>query len=186
MTAFRGFIAIDIEAFPKIVEFFNKIKNSGANVKVVELKNVHITLKFLGNTDENLIDKIEQIIKDSIEGIEPFEINLKGAGVFPNLNYMKVMWIGIENGEKISEIAKKIDEQLSKLGFEREKRKFSAHLTIARIRSARNKEKLQQIIEKYREVEFGMLNVESIKLKKSELTQKGPIYSTLKDVKLVH
>jgi len=184
MTHFRGFIAIDIEAFPKTVDFVNEVRNSGANIKAVELKNIHITLKFLGETNENLIDEIEKIIKDSIEGIEPFEIELKGAGVFPNLNYMKVMWIGIEHGEKIGEISKKIDEQVSKLGFEREKRKFSAHLTIARIKSAKNKEKLQQIIEKYREAEFGKMKVESIKIKKSDLTPKGPIYTTLKDVKL--
>jgi 2'-5' RNA ligase len=97
---------------------------------------------------------------------------------------MKVLWIGIEQAEIVGEIAKKIDEQVSKFGFEREKRKFSAHLTIARIKSAKNKEKLQQIVEKYRQGEFGNMNVESIKLKKSDLTPKGPIYTTLKDVKI--
>ena len=184
MTHFRGFIAVDIEASQKLVEFVTEIKNSGANVKVVELKNIHITLKFLGNTDENLIDKIENIMKDSVKKIKPFEIQFKEAGVFPNLNYMKVMWIGIEHGEKIGEIAKIIDSEVTKLGFEPEKRKFSAHLTTARIRSAKNKEKLQQIVEKYREVDFGKFQVESIKLKKSDLTPQGPIYTTLKDVKL--
>jgi 2'-5' RNA ligase len=184
MPHFRGFIAIDIEAFPKIVEFINEIKGSGAIVKTVELKNIHITLKFLGNTDENHIGKIENIIKESVEDIEPFEINLKGAGVFPNMNYMKVMWIGIESGDIIGNIAKIINEQLSKLGFEKEKRGFSAHLTIARIKSAKNKEKLKQILEKYRDIDFGSFNVESIKLKKSDLTPKGPIYTTLKDIKI--
>jgi len=184
MPHFRGFIAIDIEPFTKIVDFVNEIKKSGASVKIVELKNIHITLKFLGNTDEDLIEKIENIIKDSLENIEPFEIELKGAGVFPNMNYMKVIWIGIEPVDLLGSIAKRIDEQLSKLGFEKEKRKFSAHLTIARIKSAKNKEKLKQILEKYQEVNFGKINIESIKLKKSDLTPKGPIYTTLKDVKI--
>lgn len=184
MPHFRGFIAIDIEAFPKIVDIVNEIKKSGAFVKTVELKNIHITLKFLGNTEEGHIEKIENIIKDSLKDVEPFEIELKGAGVFPNMNYMKVMWIGIKPEELIGSIAKKIDEQLSKIGFEKEKRRFSAHLTIARIKSAKNKDKLQQILEKYQEVEFGKFNIESIKLKKSDLTPKGPIYTTLKDVKL--
>jgi 2'-5' RNA ligase len=184
MPHFRGFIAIDIEPFPKIVDFVNQIKESGASVKTVELKNIHITLKFLGNTDEDHIEKIENIIKDSLEGIEPFGIDLKGAGVFPNMNYMKVMWIGIEPIDLLASIAKKIDENLSKLGFEKEKRPFSAHLTIARIKSAKNKEKLKQIMEKYQEIDFGSINVESIKLKKSDLTPKGPIYTTLKDVRI--
>jgi len=113
----------------------------------------------------------------------PFEISLKGAGFFPNQNYIKVIWIGIENTEQLGKIAYKIDDQTLKLGYDREKRKFSAHLTIARVKSAKNKDKLIQIIEKYKEVEFGKIIVDSIKLKQSELTPKGPIYTTLKDIK---
>jgi 2'-5' RNA ligase len=94
------------------------------------------------------------------------------------------MWIGIKNGVQIGKIASKIDEQISGLGFKKEKRDFSAHLTIARVRSAKNKEKILQIIEKYRDMEFGNFKVNYIKLKKSELTSKGPIYTTLREIKL--
>jgi 2'-5' RNA ligase len=184
MTKFRGFIAIEIDSFPKIIELENEIKKSGAIVKFVEPQNIHITLKFLGDTDENLIDKIVEMLTESVKNIKPFEIILKGAGVFPNQNYIKVMWIGIENTEQMGKIAYKIDEQVSELGYEREKRKFSAHLTIARVKSAKNKEKLIQIIEKYKEIEFGKIKVDSIKFKQSELTPKGPIYTTLKEIKL--
>jgi 2'-5' RNA ligase len=184
MSKFRGFIAIDIDSFSKLIQFENEIKNTGANVKLVEPKNIHITLKFLGDTNEEYIDQIEDIIKKAVKETNPFEIQLKGAGVFPNQNYIKVMWIAIKKGEPIVEIAKKIDEQISKLGFKREKRGFSAHLTIARVKSAKNKEKLIQIIEKYSDIEFGIIKVDSIKLKMSELTPKGPIYTTLKEIKL--
>ena len=184
MTKFRGFIAIDIGPFQKIIDFENDIKKSGAEVKLVEPENIHITLKFLGETEEKLLESLEEIIKESIKEIPPFEIQLIGAGVFPNQNYMKVLWIGIKKGEKIGEIVKKIDEKTSKLGFEKEKRHFSPHLTIARIKSAKNKEKLIQIIENYQEIEFANVSVKSIKLKKSDLTPKGPIYTTLKEVKL--
>jgi 2'-5' RNA ligase len=87
-------------------------------------------------------------------------------------------------GEKLSSIAQKIDEDLSKVGFKKEKRKFSPHLTIARVRSAKNKEKLLRIIEKYTDTKFAEINVNSIKLKKSVLTEKGPIYTNLKDIRL--
>jgi 2'-5' RNA ligase len=184
MSKFRGFIAIDIEPFPKLVQFENEIRNTGANVKLVEPENVHITLKFLGDTDEGYIDQIGEIIKDAVKETDSFEIQLKGAGVFPNQNYIKVMWIGIKNGVQIGKIASKIDEQISGLGFKKEKRDFSAHLTIARVRSAKNKEKILQIIEKYRDMEFGNFKVNYIKLKKSELTSKGPIYTTLREIKL--
>jgi len=184
MSKFRGFIAIDIGSFPKLVEFENEIKKTGADVKLVDPNIVHITLKFLGDTDENLVEKIEEIMKNSVEEIKPFEMQLIGTGVFPDQKYMRVAWIGIKNGEQIGKIANKIEEQVSKLGFEKENREFSAHLTIARIRSAKNKEKLLQVIEKYKDVTFGNSKVDSIKLKKSELTPKGPIYTTLKEVKL--
>jgi len=183
MSKFRGFIAIDIDSFPKLVQFENEIKNSGANVKLVEPENIHITLKFLGDTNEEYADRIDEIMKDAVKDSNPFEIKLKGAGVFPNQNYIKVMWIGMENGEQIGEIANKIDEKISELGFEKERRRFSAHLTIARVKSAKNKEKLLELIEKYRDIEFGSLKVDTIKLKKSELTPKGPIYTMLKEVK---
>lgn len=184
MPKFRGFIAIEIYAFPGLIEFEKEIKKTGANVKLVEPENVHITLKFLGNTEEEQIDEIERIIKDAVKEINSFHIQLKGAGVFPNQNYIKVIWIGIEHGEEIAAIAHKIDEQLSRLGFKKEKRGFSPHLTIARVKSAKNKEKLLQIIEKYKDVEFGDIEVDSIKIKKSDLTPKGPIYTTLRKIKI--
>ena len=184
MSKFRGFIAIDIGPFQKLVKFGNEIKNCGVSVKLVEPENIHITLKFLGDISEDHINKIEEIMKNSVKNIDSFEISLKNVGVFPNQNYIKVVWIGIENGEKIAQIAKNIDEGLSKLGYKKEKRGFSAHLTVARVRSAKNKDKLLKIIEKYRDIEFFDIKVESIKLKKSDLTPKGPIYTTLKDVKL--
>ena len=123
-------------------------------------------------------------MKESVEGIEPFNIQLKGTGVFPNPNYIKVIWIGIQNGEQIIPIAQKIDEKISKLGFKKEKRKFSPHLTIGRVKSAKNKDKIIKIIDKYRDVQFADLKVEFLKLIRSELTPKGPIYTTIKEIKL--
>jgi 2'-5' RNA ligase len=184
MPKFRGFIAIDIQTNKKLLEMENEIKNSEADLKLVEPENIHITLKFLGDTDEENIDEIEEIIKNSVKGINAFNIKLKGSGVFPNKNYMKVIWIGLENAEKIIEIAEKMDKQLENLGFTPEKRGFSAHLTIARVRSSRNKEKLLQVIEKYKDAEFSIIDVNSIKLKKSDLTPKGPIYTNLREIKL--
>ena len=184
MSKFRGFIALDLGVPSKIMEIENEIKKTGANIKLVEPKNMHLTLKFLGDTNEELIDEIEKIIKESVEGIEPFNIQLKGTGVFPNPNYIKVIWIGIQNGEQIIAIAQKIDEKISKLGFKKEKRKFSPHLTIGRVKSAKNKDKLITVLEKYKDIEFADIKIHSITLKKSDLTPKGPIYTNLKEIEL--
>jgi len=182
MSMFRGFIAIEINATPSIVEFEKEIRTTGADVKLVEPQNIHITLKFLGDVDETLIDEIERIMKDAVKEIKPFSMKLNGAGVFPNNNYVRVIWIGIKEAQIIETIVKTIDEHLSKLGFKKEKRGFSPHLTIARVKSAKNKQRLLETIEKYTNVEFSIQEVKSIKLMKSDLTSAGPIYATIKDV----
>lgn len=184
MTKFRGFIAIDINVTPNVLNLLQDITNSNADVKLVEPQNIHITIKFLGDVREDNIDEIEQIMKDSVKEIEPFKLKLSGTGVFPNQNYIRVVWIGIKDSEIIEIISRSIDERLSQLGFKREKRGFSAHLTIGRVKTAKNKQLLLKAIENYKDFEFSIQEVKSIKLKKSDLTPKGPIYTTLREVKL--
>jgi 2'-5' RNA ligase len=184
MSIFRGFIAIDINATPQISIFEKEIVKTGADVKLVEPENIHITVKFLGDTDENYIDTIEQSIKESVLLIKPFSITLKGTGVFPNQNYIKVIWIGIIDDGNIETIARAIDEKLTPLGFKKENRGFSPHLTVGRLKTARNKNQLLKVIENYSAMEFTIQHVQSITLKKSELTPTGPIYTTLKEVPL--
>jgi len=184
MTKFRGFIAIDVNTTPNILNLLKDITNSNADVKLVEPQNIHITLKFLGDVEKDNIDDIEQIMKDSVKEIEPFTIKLNGTGVFPNQNYIRVVWMGIKDAEIIETISRSIDERLSQLGFKREKRGFSAHLTIGRVKTAKNKQLLLKAIEDYKDSEFSTQEINSIKLKKSDLTPKGPIYTTLREVKL--
>jgi 2'-5' RNA ligase len=184
MSTFRGFISIDIKATPQIILFEKEMAKSGADIKLVEPENIHITIKFLGDTDENYIDTIEQSIKESVLSIKPFLIKLKGTGVYPNQNYIKVIWIGITDDGNIETIARAIDEKLEKLGFKKENRGFSPHLTVGRVKTARNKVQLLKVIENYQTVEFTIQNIQSITLKKSELTPNGPIYTTLREVSL--
>lgn len=184
MSIFRGFIAIDITATPQILTFENEIIKTDADVKLVEPENIHITLKFLGDTDEKYIEPIEQSMKEAVKTIKPFPITLRGTGVFPNQNYVKVLWVGIIDNGQIEPIAHAIDLSLAPLGFKKETRGFSPHLTIGRVKTARNKEKLLNIIQQYHEEAFTVQEVKSIVLKKSELTPKGPIYTSLKEVHL--
>jgi RNA 2',3'-cyclic 3'-phosphodiesterase len=184
MQKIRAFIAVEIPISKEIHQVLNELKKTQIDAKIVETQNMHLTLKFLGDTDEKLIDDIGKIIKNSAKNIPPFQIALKSIGVFPNQNYIKVAWIGVENTENLKQIAETIDSKLQNLGFEKEKRPFSAHLTIARIKSAKNKEKLIDLINKYQNTEFQQIKIDKILLKKSTLTPKGPIYTNLKEIKL--
>lgn len=186
MTTFRGFIAVDVTTTPFITEFEHNITKSGADVKLVDPTIIHITLKFLGDTDEKHIETIEQQMKESIQGIQPFAIQLIGTGVFPNQNYMKVVWIGIENSEPLKKITNNLNQTLEPLGFTKEKKDFSPHLTIGRVKTAKNKQQLLSLIQQYSNTDFGTQEINIIKLKKSDLTPRGPIYTTLKEIKLTN
>ena len=168
----------------KVIEITDDMRKTGADLKIVKPENMHITLKFLGDIDESLVGDIEGIIRGTVHGLKPFEITLKGMGFFPNEKYIKVVWIGVENGEQIQRIATGIDVQLSKLGFKRERRGFSPHITVARLKSSRNKDRLLSIVERYKNFRFKEAVVDSVKLKKSDLKPSGPVYTDILEIKL--
>ena len=181
---FRAFIAVEVPVSQELEDFSKAIKGTDAPLKIVNLAKVHITMKFLGDTDESLVPEIEEVMKNAISGIQPFTMKLKGSGAFPNLNRISVVWAGMENADALGEIARKIDTGLATLGFQPERRKFSPHVTIARVKGSKNKERLADTITQFQNKEFGEIPVDKIILKKSVLTPQGPIYSDVVRVKL--
>jgi len=183
MSTFRGFIAVEIPSNKKIQDLENAITQTQANVKLVELHNIHITLKFLGDVPDHQTDSIEKIMVSSVQNMKTFQLTLGNTGVFPNTNYMKILWIGIQDNNTLSAIASALEKGLEPLGFPKEKRTFSPHLTLGRVRTAEHKDKLIAVLERYAHEQFGEYTINAIQLKKSDLTPKGPIYTTIKTVK---
>ena len=180
----RSFIAFDISE-PNILRGITEVQGllqaTGADLKIVEPQNIHITMKFLGDIRSSMIDDVHDVMKNVY--VKAFDVGLKNVGVFPSLSRMNVVWIGITNGfEELSRIAESLETGLKNLGFPPENRKFSAHLTIIRVKSAKNKDVLVHKIDDLVGLEFGSIRVNSLKLKKSVLTPSGPIYSTLREV----
>ncbi|MFN7170872.1 MAG: RNA 2',3'-cyclic phosphodiesterase [Candidatus Omnitrophota bacterium] len=179
----RTFIAIEIPEIlcAEFAQLQEELKKAEADIKWVEPKNMHLTLKFLGDTEETKITKIKESLQKISQKANSFEINFRGLGAFPNLESPRVLWIGIEKGkDKLFELATKIEDELKILGFPKEKRQFSAHLTLGRIRSFKNREKLKTTIKE--KVNFKARNkmyLKEIVLFKSQLTPSGPIYTCL-------
>ena len=144
--ASRAFIAVEVPFSAELEKFSLAVKSSDASVKMVNLVNVHITLKFLGDILEDRVPEIEDAMRDAVTGTKPFTMCMKGSGAFPNLGRISVVWAGMEGAEPLLEIARKLDSNLAKLGFEPEKRKFSPHVTVARVRDNRNIRELAEII----------------------------------------
>ncbi|MCD6147655.1 MAG: RNA 2',3'-cyclic phosphodiesterase [Thermoplasmata archaeon] len=179
----RSFISIDVGAMDSLVSFEDELRKTGVSIKLVEPENIHLTLKFLGEIDEEMVPKIEEVMKEAVSGISPFTVELKGTGAFPNTDYIKVIWVGMKDDGEMKKIAGVLEDGLQKYGFKKEKR-FTPHVTLARVRSAKGKEMLKELINKNAERHFGEIKVEGIKLKKSELRREGPLYTTLLEVRL--
>lgn len=181
---FRGFISVDIDANEEIKKFMDELEQTRAPLKMVDRDKIHITVKFLGDTEREKVNDIAETVRDVLSGYERFALNLKGVGAFPHLDYMKVVWVGVENEEEITEIAHEVEEEMVPLGFSRMDKGFSPHITVARVKGGKNKGKLQSVLRQYQEYYFGPQKVTKLKLKESVLKKKGPEYKTLEEMYL--
>ncbi|MGB9636025.1 MAG: RNA 2',3'-cyclic phosphodiesterase, partial [Thermoplasmata archaeon] len=170
----RAFIAVEIHPTEEIVALNEKLRKTGCELKLVDLSQIHVTLRFLGNIDENQIEPIAGVIRRCASEKE-FLVKLRGMGAFPNLNYINVIWIGISNPDELSRMASCINEKLKEIGFPEEDKPFAPHITLARVKSKKNLGELQKLIKENINMNFGDVKISAVILKKSELTQKGPV-----------
>ena len=186
----RTFIAIELSDNIKdsLAQTQSHLKYAGADVKWVEPSNIHLTLKFLGEIDEKTCEKVQAILDEVAAATQSFEISLKDVGVFPKIEFPRVIWAGLDKGAKESTaLAEKINTELStRIGFDKDTRDFAAHLTIGRVRSGKNKAGLKEKIESFRDstnMSQGSEKISSVILFQSTLTPTGPIYTKLHEAK---
>ena len=175
----RTFVAIEVNN-KDVLNSIHKIQTElNIKAKPVELHNMHFTVQFLGEVSEETIGKIYDAL-NSIE-FSSFSISFASVGVFPKPNSPRVILIGVTDGiNELEKLAEMIRSKLSHIGFSPDK-KFKPHVTIFRVK---NKiEDLSSKLEKFSSCSFGKQLVSEIKLKKSELTYQGPIYTDLLVVK---
>ncbi len=178
----RAFIAVDVDSrlSYKIQKIQRDLKKTRAPLKMVEPENLHFTFKFFGEVTPSLTDQIVSLMQEKLEKYQSFPLHIKGTGVFPKMDYMRVIWLGIEDPHQFSELQKDLDQEFSKMGFKKEK-SYIPHLTIARVKGPQNKELLKEKIMELESIEIGKMTVEKLVLKKSELTPVGPIYTDVKE-----
>ncbi len=181
----RCFVAVDIEdgsLIQKIIGVQGQLSATRADVKCVEPENIHFTLKFLGDVPESQVQGVQDVVSEI--AFQPFRLGVNGVGVFPNLKRPRTIWAGVDEGvSEIAEVHGVLDRALGNLGFERERRKFHPHATICRVRSGKNRDLLVDALMFLSDVAFGGMEVRNIRLKKSVLTSRGPIYTILAESK---
>jgi len=185
MTEFiRSFLAFDIEN-PEVIERMETAQNllvrTGADLRLVQPRNIHLTIRFLGGIQPQLVEKVFEEMKKV--QFTPFEARIAGLGAFPDLHYPRVVWAGITDGaDQLKDVFSQLEPRLQRLGFAPDPKGFSPHLTIARVRSGKNKSQLADLVAKNANYNFGTVKAQCLRLKRSILSPKGPTYSTLKEI----
>ncbi len=177
----RTFIAVDFDN-PQIVsraqEVQRKLMESGVVMKPVEPKNLHVTLWFFGELDPSRLRLVLENAKQV--KFKPFKVEVKGVGYFPGGSRVNVIWLGIDDPSNgLKNILDQLLEKLTRLGFRYDDRGFTPHLTIGRVKYVKNKQAVLRTLSELKEMYFGEQRVDRFEVKKSVLTQRGPIYSDL-------
>lgn len=178
----RTFIAIELnkETHSELSLLQAALKKSDADVKWAEPELIHLTLKFLGYIGDAKVKEVQKILSEVIKNLKPFVLSLKGIGAFPKLDYPRVIWVGVDEGkDEASQLARDLEDKLEKIGILKEDREFHPHITLGRVKSPKNKDRLKSIIETTKFEPSSKIAVDHLTLFKSQLTPQGPIYTPL-------
>ena len=176
----RLFISIDIpeEIKNKIIQIQKKISASSPSIKPTSRDNLHITLKFLGEVHEDYVNKLVNIISETLKNTKPFTLSLKGIKYFGNPRFIKIIYIGLSRGlHETKDLMNSLNSSLKHI--RKEEKEPIPHVTIFRVPFNASSESLLHTLSSLSDTEFGEFNVKEIKLKKSVLTPEGPVYSDI-------
>ena len=181
----RVFIAFE---FPlEIVQALDGVSQSFQHMQLhavrwVNAKNMHLTLRFLGDTYPDRLEAVKMMLTEVCARYDPFEISIEGSGVFPNFRSPRVVWVGIHAPEELRHLQSAIEKGCREAGFIGEERLFKPHLTLGRVSEYASAEDIAKISSVIQKTQVGMLGkcvLKSLSLIKSDLNPGGPVYSPL-------
>ena len=182
----RTFIAVEIPfSIQKSIQYqVDQLRNliGESPVRWVPAKNIHLTLKFLGDVSQADVDVINEIIRIEAQTHPSFDISIGGLGSFPNSKRTRVLWIKIQAPTELEALQREIESACTRAGFRPEIRPFSPHLTIGRVRrgvTSSDQLNIHKVLSEIKIDSLGTARVDSIHLFKSELKPSGAIYSKL-------
>ena len=182
----RIFIALKVEPDHTLLTMISSLKSglSTENIKWINPENIHVTLAFLGDTEEEMIKIISEMLKGVCEGSGTFELIIRGSGVFKNLSDPRIIWTGIEPSGKLVKLHEIVVKGLKNTGIKLEEQPFNPHLTIGRIKFLKDRNVLKTILDKYQNTEIQIVPVSEVILYESILLQTGPVYKSIEKYKL--
>jgi RNA 2',3'-cyclic 3'-phosphodiesterase len=182
----RIFIAIKIEPGETLSGMIYALKTGlrKDDIKWTNPGNIHITLSFLGDTEEEMIRAVSTMLKEKCEGFGKFELIIKGSGVFKSLAEPRVIWTGIEPSPELVHLNELIKNGLKNTGIRIEDRPFNPHLTLGRIKSIKDKNVLKSVLDKYQNLEIQKTVIDEVILFESILLNTSPVYKPISKYKL--
>jgi len=184
----RTFIAVNLDKTvrDRVIALQETFLRTGTDVKWTEKENLHVSLLFLGEVDERSVVQVCRIVKDCCATQPPFVMTIEKAGCFPNPRRPRVLWVGVGAGAaELCNLHDSLETPLLELGcYRREERQYTPHITLGRVKSDHPTEKLSAALVKRAEWQGGEMTVREVHVLSSELTSKGPIYTTLSRAKL--
>jgi len=160
------------------------LKRTNADISWVRAANLHITLKFLGDTEEDRIRAIEEGLARVSGVCRSFSLRFSGVGTFPGGKRPRVVWVDAEDSQGLTILKQIVEDKLASIGIVSDDRPFSPHLTIGRVRSLRNLPSLLRAMEELNDRDFGMMDVQAFSLMRSTLRPTGAEYSPIKEFPL--
>ena len=183
----RVFIAVEVNQSVKqsLAKVKDLLRDCALEIKWVEDFNFHITLKFLGEISDDKIEEVKKVLEKIAAKRQAFAIEISGLGAFPKLDFPRVIWAGVNQGEeKIMQLQNEIEEKMIELDFTPEKHDYTPHITLGRVK---DKGKEELLSDKLKEFPFSFSErdrVSAITLFASELTAQGPKYKVLESFEL--
>jgi 2'-5' RNA ligase len=176
----RLFVALEIPAAVRdnLATLIKELRNAELKVRWVRAENLHVTLKFLGETPFEKLEEIRNALS-AVHSEQPVELDFRGLGFFPNERHPRVLWAGMDASPDVQSLAASMDQALEKLGFPREDRAFTPHLTLARFSTPRITEKLRAAIQQNMARESGRVKTNEFHLIESKLKPSGAEYTRL-------
>ena len=180
--SFRLFIALSIQAQPPLVAVIEHLRSLG--LKVVHARQLHLTLKFLGETNPQRVPEIIRALDEEAAARTPIQTSLIGLGAFPNIRRPAVIWCGLAPTAPLIEMADSLEQRLEGLGFPREQKAFKPHVTLARVKRRPDRQ-LTSLIDEFQQQHFGNQTLDQLTLYRSELTRTGPRYTLQHESKFI-
>ncbi len=182
----RSFLAIELsdELRSSLDNLRTRLALPQFDVRWVATKNIHMTLRFLGEISEDEIPGISQAASNATAGEASFKVELIGIGSFPSTTSPRVIWAGTEQNSSLIRLEQNLTRELTRAKYPPPDKPFRPHLTLGRVKSSRGKGELKKLLQRNQRVPIGSMVVEHISLIKSELRPSGPIYTILESFSL--